>query len=148
FSITSGIRFFEQAHIKDATAYLKVATNPRDELAFKRIVQLLPGVGGKGAEKLWQKFNSALKPAGAEAGPGAATPVATAAQTCAEAVPKKTAVAWAQLVATLSQLETAPARGNPAKMLRLVVEAGYEEHLQENYANFRNRLDDLEQLAI
>ncbi|HXB60289.1 MAG TPA: UvrD-helicase domain-containing protein, partial [Candidatus Acidoferrales bacterium] len=35
FSITSGIRFFEQAHIKDATAYLKLVTNPRDEIAFK-----------------------------------------------------------------------------------------------------------------
>ena len=31
FSITSGIRFFEQAHIKDVTAYLKFVTNPRDE---------------------------------------------------------------------------------------------------------------------
>jgi DNA helicase-2/ATP-dependent DNA helicase PcrA len=49
FSITSGIRFFEQAHIKDVTAYLKLVTNPRDELSFKRIVQLLPGVGGKDA---------------------------------------------------------------------------------------------------
>ncbi len=28
---TSGIRFFEQAHIKDAAAYLKFVTNPRDE---------------------------------------------------------------------------------------------------------------------
>ena len=33
-------------------------------------------------------------------------------------------------------------------MLRLVVEAGYEEYLQDNFANYRNRLDDLEQLAI
>src|SRR5688572_12870804 len=57
FSITSGIRFFEQAHIKDATAYLKLVTNPRDELAFKRLVQLLPGVGGKGADKLWKLFS-------------------------------------------------------------------------------------------
>ena len=53
FSITSGIRFFEQAHIKDVAAYLKLVANPRDELAFKRVVQLLPGIGGKGAEKLW-----------------------------------------------------------------------------------------------
>ena len=57
FSITSGIRFFEQAHIKDVAAYLKLLTNPRDELAFKRIVQLLPGVGAKGADKLWLQFS-------------------------------------------------------------------------------------------
>ncbi len=145
FSITSGMRFFEQAHIKDVTAYLKLAANPRDELAFKRIVQLLPGIGGKGAEKLWQKFASAA--AGPASGAATRAPVATAAQGCADVVPKKAAVAWAQFTATLSQLETEPARGNPARMLRLVVEAGYEEHLQENYANYRNRLDDIEQLA-
>ena len=58
FSITSGIRFFEQAHIKDATAYLKFVANPRDEVSFKRLVQLIPGIGGKGAEKLFQSFTS------------------------------------------------------------------------------------------
>ena len=56
FCITSGIRFFEQAHIKDVTAYLKFVANPRDELSFKRLVQLLPGIGAKGADKLWQSF--------------------------------------------------------------------------------------------
>jgi DNA helicase-2/ATP-dependent DNA helicase PcrA len=63
-------------------------------------------------------------------------------------VPKKAAVAWAQLTVTISQLESKPARGNPSRMLRLVVEAGYEEHLKETYANYRNRLEDIEQLAV
>ncbi|MDB6064374.1 MAG: UvrD/REP helicase [Pedosphaera sp.] len=154
FSITSGIRFFEQAHVKDATAYLKLATNPRDELAFKRVVQLLPGIGAKGADKLWHNFSTAFKnlsaPTAGDLAPAAVsrTPIATALQACAAGVQKKAAVAWAQLVATISQLETEPARGNPSKMIRLVVEAGYEEHLQETYANYRNRLEDLEQLAI
>ena len=56
FSITSGIRFFEQAHIKDATAFLKFVANPRDEVSFKRLVQLLPGIAVKGADKLWKLF--------------------------------------------------------------------------------------------
>ncbi|MBN2506654.1 MAG: ATP-dependent helicase [Verrucomicrobia bacterium] len=60
FSITSGIRFFEQAHIKDVAAHLKLVCNPRDEMAFKRIVRLLPGIGGKGAAKLWGKFREAF----------------------------------------------------------------------------------------
>src|SRR6185295_16275765 len=64
FSITSGIRFFEQAHIKDVAAYLKLVTNPTDELSFKRLVQMLPGVGGKGAEKLWQKLGSEFRVSG------------------------------------------------------------------------------------
>jgi hypothetical protein len=44
-------------------------------------------------------------------------------------VPKKAAVAWAQLAATLSQLESKPARGNAAKMIQIVIEAGAQTGL-------------------
>jgi len=163
FSITSGIRFFEQAHIKDVTAYLKLVANPRDELAFKRVVQLLPGIGGKGADKLWRQFHAAIGAAATEiaepsqgqpheAATGArkphAHPLATAAQSCAGAVPKKSTVAWAQFVATLSQLEAPDVRADAPKMIRLVIEAGYDEYLKQTYANSASRLEDLEQLAV
>jgi DNA helicase-2/ATP-dependent DNA helicase PcrA len=161
FSITSGIRFFEQAHIKDATAYLKLVVNPRDEIAFKRLVQLLRGIGGKGAEKLWKTFHRHFEEAQARS-PAAenkpdtapvsptreATPIAVALQASAPAVPRKAAVAWAQFVATMSQLEAPAVRNNPSEMLRLVLEAGYEDYLQETYANHRVRLEDLQQLGV
>jgi len=160
FSITSGIRFFEQAHIKDVTAYLKLVTNPKDELAFKRLVQLLPGIGGKGADKIWREYSAKniehrtsnaehRKGAGGEVqGPRSKvqSPIAEALQTCA--VPKKTAVAWAQFTATVSQMEAPDVRTSASKMIRLAVEAGYEEHLKEKYPNFQSRLEDLEQLAV
>ncbi|HEV3148084.1 MAG TPA: UvrD-helicase domain-containing protein, partial [Chthoniobacterales bacterium] len=47
YQITSGIRFFEQAHIKDVTSFLRFVANPRDEVAFKRMVKLLPGIGNR-----------------------------------------------------------------------------------------------------
>ena len=172
FSITSGIRFFEQAHIKDVTAYLKLVTNPRDELAFKRLVQLLPGIGGKGADKLWKEYNSKVgvrkstsdveqpttdiqqsmsddeQPTSDVQHPTSNNehPIAAMLQGCA--VPKKTAVAWAQFTATIAQMEAKDVRGNASRMIRLAVEAGYEEHLKENYPNFQSRLEDLEQLAV
>ena len=65
FQITSGLRFFEQAHIKDVASFLKFAANHQDEVAFKRIVRLLPGIGGVAADKLWAHFEKAL--AGREA---------------------------------------------------------------------------------
>jgi DNA helicase II / ATP-dependent DNA helicase PcrA len=143
FSITSGIRFFEQAHIKDVTAYLKLVTNPKDELAFKRLVQLLPGIGGKGADKIWKEYNSKNiehRTSNAE------HPIAAALQGCA--VPKKAAVAWAQFTATVAQMEAPDVRGNASKMIHLALEAGYEDYLKENYPNFQSRLEDLEQLAV
>jgi DNA helicase-2/ATP-dependent DNA helicase PcrA len=63
-------------------------------------------------------------------------------------VPKKAAVAWAQFVATLAQLEAKEVRDNASKMIGLVIEAGYEEYLKESYANYRSRLEDLRQLAV
>jgi len=47
----------------------------------------------------------------------------------------------------MAQLELAEVRGNPSKMLQLVLEAGYEEYLEETYTNHRARLEDLQQLA-
>src|SRR6266536_532818 len=60
YQITSGIRFFEQAHIKDVTAFVRVVANPRDEVAFKRMVKLLPGIGNRTAENLWRSWENWL----------------------------------------------------------------------------------------
>ncbi|MGC3989580.1 MAG: 3'-5' exonuclease [Chthoniobacteraceae bacterium] len=49
FTITSGLRFFEQAHVKDVAAFMKFVVNPRDEVAFKRMARLLPGIGARSA---------------------------------------------------------------------------------------------------
>jgi DNA helicase-2/ATP-dependent DNA helicase PcrA len=145
FTITSGIRFFEQAHIKDAIAFLKLVMNPRDELSFKRLVQLLRGIGAKGADKLWKQFQAAMASSSAKA---SGAPIAEALQAAATAVPKKSAVGWAQLVATVAQLESEPIRGNASKMLQLVVEAIYAEYVKETYPNYESRLEDLQQLGI
>ena len=161
FSITSGLRFFEQAHIKDATAYLKFVANPRDEVSFKRLVQLLDGVGAKGAEKLFQSFSRQIadrKSQSETAQPAAdlaplptansqPASLAAALQACAKAVPKKAAVPWAQFVATISQLEAESTRRNAAKMLRLVMDAGYDDYLKETYDNYARRLEEIQQLA-
>lgn len=150
FLLTSGIRFLEQAHIKDVAAYLKLVSNPQDELSFKRIVKLLPGVGGKAAEKLWKCFAESSMPRRTESAEDepAPSPCATRLQGCAGAVPKKSTVAWAQLSATIAQLEGKDVFGNASKMIRLVLEAGYQDYLKENYDNYISRVDDLEQLAV
>jgi DNA helicase-2/ATP-dependent DNA helicase PcrA len=190
FSITSGIRFFEQAHIKDVAAYLKLVCNPRDELAFKRLARMLPGIGGKTADKLWTRFSTQLSeglPAAASShrrgealsnselgtrnselaatSQGSTAPsvepasnspeplhsapaiLANALQACAASVPKKAAVPWAQLVATMSQLDHDTLRNQPGELIALVLEADYEDYLKERYTNYRSRLEDLEQLA-
>ncbi|HEY5345896.1 MAG TPA: ATP-dependent helicase [Verrucomicrobiae bacterium] len=159
FSITSGIRFFEQAHIKDATAYLKFVANPRDEVSFKRLVLLLPGIGAKGAEKIFQIFSGQMADGRWQMGketsvenlpqlPSANSHLlATRLQACAKFVPKKAAVPWTQFVATIAQLEDESTRRSAAKMLRLVMDAGYDDYLKETFDNYERRLEEIQQLA-
>lgn len=170
FAITSGIRFFEQAHVKDVAAYLKLVCNPLDEVSFKRVAMLLRGIGAKGAEKLWNLFHEARTnlAAGVDAtddgdpdwgvddaesatessdSPPAAAHIAEALRAAGAKAPKKSQTAWTQLADTMEQLEAPDTRGKPSDMIRLVMDAGYEDYLGAQYENYRSRLDDLEQLA-
>src|SRR6201998_2640711 len=64
YQITSGIRFFEQAHIKDVISFLRLVANPQDEVGFKRMVKLLPGIGNRSAENLWNAWEKSQPVAG------------------------------------------------------------------------------------
>ena len=47
-----GLTFMESAHVKDLLAMLRIADNPRDELAWHRVLVSMPGVGGATAAKV------------------------------------------------------------------------------------------------
>jgi len=47
-----GFKFIETAHVKDVVAYLRVMDNPRDVVAWNRILLLIDGVGPRTAEKV------------------------------------------------------------------------------------------------
>ena len=47
-----GLRFLEAAHVKDLMAMLRILDNPRDELAWHRVLQLIPGIGPSTARRI------------------------------------------------------------------------------------------------
>lgn len=47
-----GLRFLEAAHVKDLLAFLRVLENPRDEMAWFRILELLDGIGPTTASRI------------------------------------------------------------------------------------------------
>jgi DNA helicase-2/ATP-dependent DNA helicase PcrA len=145
FAITSGIRFFEQAHIKDVAAWLKLLANPTDETAFKRMVLMLPGIGAKAAERLGQAFREGWSmPREASA---AGLPVAGAGAGGGRLVPKKAAASWATVVATVAELERPALREQPEAMIRKVVKAFYAGYAVDTFPNASGRLEELEQMA-
>jgi DNA helicase-2/ATP-dependent DNA helicase PcrA len=162
YQITSGIRFFEQAHIKDVTAFVRFVANPRDEVAFKRMAKLLPGIGNRTAENLWQRWAADVVAAGADRGPGAtsaSTGVSDPSYSPALAssfgerlmamnVPAKARKAWDQLAHTLDEIAPAGQPNMPSEMITSVVEAVYDDYAKANFTNYELRREDLNQLAI
>ncbi len=52
FTKYGGRKFLEAAHIKDYLAFLRCCANPRDTLSLRRILNLVEGIGPKGAQDI------------------------------------------------------------------------------------------------
>jgi DNA helicase II / ATP-dependent DNA helicase PcrA len=58
FRLFGGRKFFETAHVRDVISYLRIVANPVDELAWHRVLLLLPGIGAKTVERLLQLISA------------------------------------------------------------------------------------------
>ena len=135
YRIQSGVRFFEQAHIKDVISYLRIIVNPRDELAWKRILKMIPSVGNQTANKIYESLASAENP------------FALVKKDDFKFKPRSSGN-WQNFVDLLENLVSDANRNNPARQIELVLTSGYEQRLQETYENAEARIEDLKQLAL
>ena len=133
YEIRSGVRFFEQAHIKDVLAYLKIVTNTRDELSWKRVLKLYPKVGEKTAAEVFGRIAQTRDPLEAffhTDVPG-----------------RGVAASLKSLASVLRPISNESMQKNPSESIRLIVEKGYADYARSKFANSQARLDDLEQLS-
>jgi DNA helicase-2/ATP-dependent DNA helicase PcrA len=160
YVITSGVRFFEQAHVKDVTAFIRFIANPRDEVAFKRMVKLLPGIGNKSADSLWRGWEKSFPAVAGVADPGSEDAESTTTPTgvsdpgynfgerlLAMAVGAKSKKSWEQLAHTLDEIAPGGQPNPPSEMITSIVEAVYDDYAKANFTNYELRREDLNQLA-
>ena len=63
YRVIGGLRFYERAEIRDAIAYMRVVSQPADDLAFERIINLpRRGVGDAALQALHQEARAAKVP--------------------------------------------------------------------------------------
>lgn len=139
YVITSGVRFFEQAHVKDVTSFIRFIANPRDEVAFKRMVKLLPGIGNKSADNLWRAWEKGLDERGEITSWGE--------RLLAMQVGAKSKKMWEQLAHTLDEIAPGGQPNPPSEMITSIVEAVYDDYAKANFTNYDLRREDLNQLA-
>lgn len=136
YAIRSGLRFFEQAHIKDVVAYLRAHDNPRDSLAWVRLLKQWPGIGAHTAEQL--AVDLAAVPESQGVSPRLAVLASSAKGRSADALLR---------LSTLFELLDASALAAPGDALRRVVESHYAEYADRSFTNADVRKDDIEHLA-
>jgi DNA helicase-2/ATP-dependent DNA helicase PcrA len=135
YVIRGGLRFFEQAHIKDVMAYLEVLQNPRNEISWRRIMGLYEGVGPATATKAWKRMKEAeslagmLSVLGEMPGRG------------------KAAASFGRMQRVFFKLMEIP-RDNISDLIHAVLEQGYQMVLESSYDDAKDRLEDLTQLAL
>lgn len=136
YVIRGGVRFFEQAHIKDTLSYLRLLANPLDELAWTRALTLQQGIGGGYAEKIFEAaqketcgFEKIVSPA------------------FGERFPAKVREALSGFKKILKSLLKEGVFSSPGSLIEEVLNNGYQKHVLLNFENARDRLEDLRELV-
>jgi DNA helicase-2/ATP-dependent DNA helicase PcrA len=140
FMVTSGLKFFETAHIKDFTSFLKLAVNLRDEASFDRIVRMMPGVGAGTAAKMWLTWHAQATLL------GDTLPKSFSEFLGNVKVPARAEKYWQQLGWTMDEfLDDAGGLRDPSTVMKSIWEGVYDMHLKAEFENYESRRQDVEQ---
>lgn len=132
YEYRGGLKFFERAHVKDAIAHLRIIYNTKDAMAWIRALKLHPGVGLVTANKIAQQ----------------ASQIESFKDTDAIVVSgKKASAGWAGFLRIHREL--VKARPFPSDYIRAFSASDeYQGYLENEYPNYHERLEDLEQFAL
>ncbi len=137
YIVRGGIRFFEQAHIKDVLAYLKIMTNPLDEIAWIRALTLAPGIGAGYAERIYEAFRRS----------GRDLLAFVRSQDVSGIIPKRAQAGYSKFQKIMRAVTSPGAGKEPSELISMILEEGYETHILANFENAKDRIDDIHELA-
>jgi DNA helicase II / ATP-dependent DNA helicase PcrA len=135
YVITSGVRFFEQAHIKDVTALLRLLHNPADELAFQRLLGLLPRLGPKTALKIWKALGQRCD----------LRKAATRARLLTS-IPKLAQEGWRAIDKIAAEVDADQLLADPGEIVHRFTRTYYGQFAEKNFDNAARRIEDIDEL--
>ena len=140
YHIVGSVRFYERREVKDALAYLRLVTNPADDLAFRRALGAPPrGIGRTTLGRLEELAAAAGAPL-----------LATAPRATAE-IGGRAGRALGEFVRLIEQLTAAAAAPRPlGEQVAAVIDgSGLREALRrESTAEAESRLENLDEMVV
>jgi DNA helicase-2/ATP-dependent DNA helicase PcrA len=140
YQIVGGFRFYERAEIRDALAYLRLVSQPADDLAFERIVnQPKRGLGDKALASIHAYARASSQP----------LLVAAAAMLDSDELQSRARNSLARFVADIARWRQMAGEISHPELARILLdESGYTAMLQaERSAEAAGRLENLAELT-
>jgi DNA helicase-2/ATP-dependent DNA helicase PcrA len=131
YEYRGGVRFFERAHVKDILAFLRILNNPEDTIAWSRVLSMQVGIGPAAVEKIIQTIKE--------------TP--NDFSLVGEKLPSRAKIGWNNFLGIWSRIDRVLEK-TPSSLIDAVLHSSYSEYLENEYPDYRERLEDLEQLAL
>ena len=135
YIVRGGIRFFEQAHIKDVLAYMKIAINPLDEIAWLRALSLCPGIGPGYAEKIYLSFRSREQ-----------SVHKFITSDLSKTMSKKAYSGFSKFRKIVESITSLNGDHAPGEIISSILESGYEDHVLSSFENAKDRVEDIHEL--
>ncbi|MCF7854250.1 MAG: UvrD-helicase domain-containing protein [Candidatus Pacebacteria bacterium] len=129
FQVRGGVRFFEQAHVKDLLAYLRIIHNPHDETAWNRVLPHIQGIGERLSQRVWNAIcyhDNPLKSAVRDE--------------TVNVLPKRLRADFLALAKLLNKLAGMTV---PGPILAKILKERYDNYVTVTFENARQRRDDL-----
>ncbi|MCD4704763.1 ATP-dependent helicase [bacterium] len=133
YEMRGGLKFFERAHVKDVVAILRIINNFKDEISWQRVLQMYEGIGLVTMKKIFSKikelediefiFDLNLN------------------------LPAKAQQSWHNFLYIFKKILKFNSENDLSKLIKLIVK-DYSTYLISQYSDYRQREEDLNQLAI
>lgn len=134
YEYRGGVKFFERAHIKDVLAYLRIYKNLQDEAAWQRALGMQTGIGPVQSGKVYSLARGLNEPA------------EIAGLAVENVLEKRARLGWENFIKIWQQVVASDEL--PSSLIRTVSSSPYQDYLQNEYPNWKERAEDLEQLAV
>ncbi|MBT3418794.1 MAG: ATP-dependent helicase [Candidatus Magasanikbacteria bacterium] len=134
YEYRGGVRFFDRSHIKDVLGYLRVFHNPVDVVAWSRVLTMQAGIGPASAQKIIQALKGSDDDVDLEALGQSILSV-------------RARVGWADFLSVWEGLHACE-NPHPHELIKSVLDSNYVTYIENEHDNYRERLQDIEQLAL
>ena len=134
YEYRGGMKFFERAHIKDLLAYIRIIDNVRDEAAWLRALNLHQGIGAVTAIGIAKRAQAATDLEAIITGDFGMS------------LANRARGGWEEFAGVLARAQRE--QPHPGAMLSGILSLWYRDYLEREYPDWKERAEDLEQLAV